>query len=246
MTLHALDRAVAVSSATKADWVRRARVSPARVVVIPNGIAPSSFERPSDLAAARRRLGLPTDRRTVIAAVGRLAPQKGYNFLLEAVALLSRDYPELTVALAGEGPSQQELTEQSRMLGIADRVHFLGFQPDVRPVLQAADVFALPSLWEAMPYALLEAMASALPVVGTEVAGVPEVIIPGETGFLVPPRDSQGFAAALRPLLDSPSLRERMGKAGRERVASHFSLTDMRRRTLDLYRELLVPGPLTE
>jgi glycosyltransferase involved in cell wall biosynthesis len=109
----------------------------------------------------------------------------------------------------------------------------------VQLTLDALDVFALPSQCEALPYALLEAMATGLPAVGAAVGGVPEVIAPGETGFLVAPRDPAALAAGLRPLLADPVLRGRMGSAGRERVTRHFHERDMVRQTVGVYRDLL-------
>jgi glycosyltransferase involved in cell wall biosynthesis len=126
--------------------------------------------------------------------------------------------------------------------GISKRVRFLGFQPDVQPVLDALDIFAMPSRTEALPYALLEAMAAGLPAVGAAVGGVPEVIDSGETGLLVTPRDLVALAAGLRTVLGNASLRNRMGAAGRERVATRFHERDMVGRTADVYRRLIGTG----
>ena len=100
-------------------------------------------------------------------------------------------------------------------------------------------MFVLPSLCEALPYALLEAMAARLPAIGTRVGGVPEIIVEGETGLIVPPRDSHALAAALWRLIESSDPRLRMGELGRERIVRHFDEKEMVRQTLDLYRELL-------
>jgi glycosyltransferase involved in cell wall biosynthesis len=233
-----LHRAIAVSHATKQDWVRRTHLAAERVLTIHNGIDPEQFVRRTDRTEARRLLGLPADR-LLLGGVGRLDEAKGFGYLIEAVALLASDYPDLLLVLAGQGPLRQTLEARVAQLGVADQVRFLGFRKDVQPVYDALDVFTLSSLCEALPYALLEAMATELPVVGTAVAGVPEVIVPGETGFVVPPRDPQALAAALRPLLESADLRRRLGSAGRARVVRHFHERDMVRRTLDVYRNLL-------
>jgi glycosyltransferase involved in cell wall biosynthesis len=241
---HCLDAAIAVSEATGRDWVRRTRLSPARIVRIYNGIDPSKFERSSERAEARRRLGLPNDG-MIIGGVGRLDEAKGFRFLLEAVAKLPPTQPPVMLALAGDGPLLQSLQTRAGELGIADRVRLLGFCGDVRPVYDALDIFVLSSLCEALPYALLEAMAARLPTIGTRVGGVPEIIVEGETGLIVPPRDANALAAALRRLTESQDLRQRMGEAGRERVVRHFNEREMVRQTLDLYRDLLRrPGRL--
>jgi glycosyltransferase involved in cell wall biosynthesis len=233
-----LDRAVAVSRDTKHAWVSRTHLPAERVVTIPNGIDPDQFRRRTGRAEARRELGLP-ERALMVGGVGRLDWAKGFEYLLKAVASLAGAYPDLHLALAGEGPLRPDLEQAAAELGITHRVHFLGFHRDVQPVYDALDVFALPSLCETQGYAHLEAMATELPAVGTTVGGVPEVIVHDETGFLARPRDPVSLAAALRPLLDSPDLRHRFGRAGRERVERRFHERDMVRRTIGLYRGLL-------
>jgi glycosyltransferase involved in cell wall biosynthesis len=233
-----LRTAISVSDATRRDWVRRTHVPADRVVTIHNGIDPDRFRRRHPKTEARRRLGLPVDA-PVVGGIGRLDPAKGFADLIEAAARLRPEFPDLCVAIAGEGPLRAGLEAEAARLGVADRIRFLGFQPDVQLTLDAVDVFALSSHCEALPYALLEAMATGLPAVGAAVGGVPEVIVPGETGFLVAPRDPPGLAAGLRPLLTDPALRDRMGAAGRERVVRSFHERDMVRRTVGVYRELL-------
>lgn len=230
-----LDAAIAVSHATKRDWVARTHVPAGRVVTIPNGIDPDHFRRRQSREVARRELGIPADA-LVVGGLGRLDEAKGFSDLLDAAALLRPEFPNLTVAIAGDGPLRQELRAKADRLGLGDGVRMLGFRADVQAVLDTLDVFALPSLCEALPYALLEAMATELPAVGSTVGGVPEVIAPGVTGFLVPPRAPDALAAALRPLLSDAALRARMGHAGRARVVECFQERDMVRRTIELYR----------
>ena len=117
----------------------------------------------------------------------------------------------------------------------------LGYCQDVESVYDALDMFVLSSICDAMPFALLEAMAHELPAAGTTVGGVPEVIVPGETGFLAPPRDAVALAESMRPLLGSAELRQRLGRAGRARVVRHFHEADMVRKTLNVYRRILGP-----
>ncbi len=238
-----LHRAIAVSDATKTDWVRRTRLPSDRVVVICNGVDPEAFRRRNGTAEARARLGIPGRDGLVIGGVGRLDEMKGFGDLIEAVALLGDDYPGLTLAIAGDGPLRPTLEAKAAALGIADRVRFLGFQRDVHAFLEALDVFVLPSICEAIGYALLEAMAMGLPTIGTRVGGVPEVIVEGTTGSLVAPRQPSALATSLRPLLSSAEVRSRMGQAGRERVIQHFNERETARRTIELYRqELQVRG----
>lgn len=238
-----LHRAIAVSEATKQDWVRRSGIPADRVVTIHNGVDAQYFQRGRSQAAARQELGLPTDGRLIVGGVGRLDAAKGFAYLIEAVAILAADFPQLHVAIAGQGGLRGELEELARRLDVADRVQFLGQCADVRVAYDALDVFAMPSLCETIGYALLEAMGHELPTVGATVGGIPEVIVEGETGFLTPARDEMKFAAALRPLLESQELRLRFGRAGRERVSRHFTEADCVQKTLEVYREMLKSSP---
>ncbi len=230
-----LDAAIAVSHATKRDWVQRSRIPANRVVTIHNGIDPEKFRRRKSREAARRELGLPADG-LIVGGLGRLDEIKGYTDLLTAAVRMRAEYPNLVVVLAGSGPLQEQLERQAVQLTLGGVVRFLGFRSDVQLVLDALDVFAMPSLNEALPYGLLEAMASELPAVGSAVGGIPEVIVEGVTGFLVPPRDPNRLAERLEVLLRDADLRARFGTAARERVARHFREDDMVRKTIELYR----------
>ncbi|MFL5342206.1 MAG: glycosyltransferase family 4 protein [Gemmataceae bacterium] len=240
---HCLDRAIAVSRAAGRDWVQRTRISPHRVTTIYNGIDPQKFRRRMSRGAARSRLGLPPCGGPVVGAVGRLDPAKGFTYLLDAVARLKGAHPSIVLVIAGYGPERAELEDQASRLGISDSVKFLGFQQHVQWVLDSLDLFVIPSLTETLGYACLEAMAAGLPAVGTAVGGIPEVIVPEETGLLVSPRDADGLARAIHTLLQSPDLREQMGAAGRLRVVRHFRESEMVRKTIDLYREVLSARP---
>lgn len=233
-----LDRAISVSHATKRDWVRRTHISSERVQTIYNGIDPERFRRRQSRGAARRALGLP-ENGLIVGGLGRLDEAKGFSYLLDAAVELRAEFPILIVAIAGAGPLREPLEQQATRLGLANAVRFLGFQSDVQPVLDSLDVFALPSLCEALPFALLEAMATELPTVGSAVGGIPEVIVPGETGFVVPARNSSRLVDNLRTLLRDATLRARMGVAGRARVVRDFQERDMVRKTIGVYRTIL-------
>ncbi|MEX2175670.1 MAG: glycosyltransferase family 4 protein [Pirellulaceae bacterium] len=233
-----LHRAIAVSEATKRDWMRRTGISDHRVVTIHNGIDPERFCRSSSRAAARGRLGLPADA-LLIGGMGRLDPVKGFDALIKSLALLRGEFPQAKVAIAGSGFHREQLEAKADALGLAPHVFFLGQLADVNLFLDALDIFAIPSLAETLGYALLEAMAHALPAVGSTVGGIPEVIVPEQTGFLAPPQSPAALAVALRPLLESAELRQQLGNAGRERVVTHFHEADMVRKTLDVYRQML-------
>lgn len=227
-----LHRAIAVSHATGRDWRRRTFIPPQRVTTVHNGIDASRFSRRQAQQDARRSLNLRDDA-FVIVGLGRLEQAKGFADLIDAAALAH--VPNLLLLIAGSGPLQPALEAHavSRMV----TVRFLGFISDVQPVLDAADVFALPSLCEACPYAVLEAMAAGLPVLGSDVGGVSELITAG-TGMVLPPRAPAAWAPVIRTLAEDATLRARLGAAGRERIA-RFDEREMAAKTFKIYRELL-------
>jgi sugar transferase (PEP-CTERM/EpsH1 system associated) len=228
------DRVVCVSQQVADFVIRQVGVSQHKVVVIPNGVDLSDFERLPVRREAREALGLPCDQAWV-GTVARLDPVKRLDVLLRALPLLE----DVRAVIVGYGPEQQRLETLAQQLGIQERVCFTGYQEDVRPWLVALDVFVLSSDWEGMSNALLEAMAASLPAVATAVGGTPDVVVEGETGLLVPPRDPGALAEALDTLVCDPDLRRSMGQAGRQRVVRCFSVERMVERTQTLYEELL-------
>jgi glycosyltransferase involved in cell wall biosynthesis len=236
-----LDMAIAISRATKAAWVERTRIPARRVRTIYHGIDPHKFGRRRPRAEARKALGLPPEGRVYLGGVGRLDEAKGFTYLIDAVATLATKRDDLCLVIAGEGPLAPELTAQAKRLGVADRVHLVGFRTDVQEVLDALDIFVMPSVCEAFGFALAEAMATELPAVGSAVGGIPEVMAHNRTGIVVPPRDPAALAKALDALISSPELAEQFGRAGRERVLTRFRESDMVDRTIATYRDLLQP-----
>jgi glycosyltransferase involved in cell wall biosynthesis len=233
---HSVHRLIAVSENIRKDWKRRTFLSDASTTTIFNGVDVADAVQDRD--TARRALGLPSDA-LIVGGVGRLAEQKGFATLLRAAAALLPANPTLAIAIAGEGPLRQSLLALAEELKISERLFLLGQQSDIHPVYAAIDILALPSLWEALPFTVLEAMAAGLPVVASDIAGIPEVVEQNITGFLIPPGDSRAFAAALQPLLGSPKLRSALGDAGRQRIVAHFTLRDMVQQTTNIYREFL-------
>jgi glycosyltransferase involved in cell wall biosynthesis len=166
----------------------------------------------------------------VVGSVARLSPEKGLEYLLRAVALIReradqryQPVPQLEVVLAGDGPSRETLEYLTAELRIDDRVRFLGEIPheDVPAVLQGFDIFAMPSTWEGFGVSALEASAMELPVVASDIHGIPDVVAHGETGILVPPRDVTAIADAIERLMADAELRRTMGAAGRAFVERH-------------------------
>jgi len=216
-------RVVGVSQAVGRDLVTRYRLPAEQVVVIQNGIDPGGFVPKRGPAAARAELGLgPASR--LVALVGRLTRQKGPDLLVAALPPLVTAWPDLRCLFIGEGELGPELRLQAAALGVASHCVFLGPRTDVADLVAISDIVALPSRSEGLPFALLEAMVLARPVVATRVGGNPEVVEDGRTGLLVPPEDPGALTRAVRFLLDHPTEAEAMGRRGHERVLRDFSV----------------------
>lgn len=209
-----------------------------RIEVIANGIDVARYQGTSDRAALRRQLGLEPSRRYVI-NVARCHPVKDQATLLRAFANVAGAWADVDLLIAGDGVLRAELEEQARALGVAGRVRFLGVRHDVPELLQASDVFALTSLSEAASLTLLEAMASRLPVVVTNVGGNPEIVRHGQEGLLAPRGDAAAIAQALRALLQESARAKLLGEAAAQRVREHYRLEQTVARYHTLYRRVL-------
>jgi glycosyltransferase involved in cell wall biosynthesis len=225
------------------DGVRRALLSqvgprPDRVFTIHNGVDLEPFARPGNKKALCSALGVAA-RSTLIATVGRLVEAKGHRYLIGAVRPVLSRFPQVHFLLIGNGDLRTELEEQAAHLGVVGHVHFLGTRKDVADLLAAADLFVLPSLWEGLPMALLEAMAAAKPIVATAAVGTDGTVIPGQTGLIVPPGDSQALAEGISRLLREPARAQAMGQAARKHVEGTFSAEQNAAEHMGLYRRLL-------
>jgi L-malate glycosyltransferase len=205
------------------------------VEVIENGIDPARYGPPADRAEARRRVRLRADRRHLL-CVARFHPVKDHRMLLEAFALAARGLPDVDLVLAGDGALRGDLEAQVQALGVGERVRFLGVRDDVPDLLRAADLFTLTSISEAASLTLLEAMASSVPVVVTNVGGNPEIVRDGVEGRLVPRGDAHTAAGAFTELLGNPERARHMGEAGRRRVEEHYQLDRTVARYYERYR----------
>lgn len=220
--------------------VQGERLRRSRVVVIPNFLDEEAFTPPSRewVDAFAQELGLPVER-LVVGVVASLSPVKDHATLLLAVAKLVGEWRQLHVVLVGaDAGSRRALEQLAAELGIADRLRFGGLRPSQPSPHHLFDISALPSLSEGMPNSILEAMAAGRPVVATSVGAVPDAVVHGKTGLLVPPRNPEALADALATLLSSPERRARVGAAGRQRALSEYSAESAIGRLLTLYREL--------
>ncbi|MDP2834897.1 MAG: glycosyltransferase [Pseudomonadota bacterium] len=209
----------------------------AKVVRLPNSIDLARVETTLSVAEAKQRFGFAaTD--LVIGSVGRVEEQKGQVFLLEAFAKLRRrpDGDKLKLLLVGDGRLLPQIKESAERLGIAEACRFPGNIARLAEVYRAIDLFAMPSLWEGLSLAMLEAMASGLPVVATEVGGARDVLGDNRYGLLVPPHDADALAAALGKLLDDPRAAAELAATGKNRVHANYSVTTLTNQLAELYR----------
>jgi L-malate glycosyltransferase len=238
------DQVQVVSNEVGAYAIREDGLDPKRVHTIYNGIEPELFVEGAAPLVPRESLGVgsPGEATQLILSVGNLRRVKGFDTLLEAAALVCRQFPSAYFVVAGnphEPDFHQELLTRRAALDLDRNVIFLGKRTDIASLLATADVFLLPSRSEGLSNALLEAMASRLPVVATRVGGNPEVVSEGESGYLVEAEDAPAMAARLMDLLAHPERSKAMGRKGRAIVEARFTVDTMVARMVAAYDALL-------
>ena len=231
--LRRYERVVCVSSDLVKDC-RRLGVPDARLSLIDNAIALDDYEIELSPAEARTRLGL-QPQRPLVAAVGRLSAEKGFDLLIDAVAELARGGVDVGLAIAGSRSEHARLATHIQRTGLADRIKLLGFCEDPRVLYQAADLFVLSSIREGLPNVLLEAMAMRTPVIATRIAGVPDLIVDGESGRLIDPGDPASLREAIRALLEDKAARQRLASGGRRTIEERFSFRERMRKMAAVY-----------
>jgi glycosyltransferase involved in cell wall biosynthesis len=234
-------RMVAVSKSVAEYCIAHEGLATENVVTIVNGLDLTEWSF-SDTDAIRHRtrraLGLGPEH-LAVSTVARLHPQKGHDMFLEAIEKLIEKVPSARFLWIGDGELRHELNRQIHERRLADHVQLLGTRQDVPELLLASDLFVLPSLWEGMPNAVLEAMAAGLPVVATAVDGTPEVVEAEVTGWLVPPSDPDALFRAIYAALHDRGRRQRMAEGGRRRIEAHFSIDRYVEGFETLYAQLL-------
>jgi glycosyltransferase involved in cell wall biosynthesis len=228
---HSVDAVIAISRPI-ADVLIRAGVEAEKIRVIHSGIDAARFTETARESA--------TDRDApIIGTVAHLEARKGQRYLLEAARLLKTQGYTFKLALAGDGSLQQVLEQMAQSLGLAQEVTFLGFISDVPKFLAGLDIFVLPSLYEGLGVAALEAMAAGKAVIASRVGGLAELVNDSETGFLVSPGDAQELAAAMAKLIRDKHLRAAFGQRGAARVREQFTVEQMAKKTEDCYYAIL-------
>jgi len=230
------DRIVANGHAVRDFYVAHG-LAAGRFTVIPNGIPPAE---PGSLSRAEllAKVGLPFGSK-LIGAVGRLSIQKRVKELIWAMVQLGYIRDDVHLLIVGDGPLRMALERYRRLTGVQDRVHFLGARLDVPQLLPHFDAFWLASGYEGQSNAIMEAMAAGVPVVATDIPANRELVIPDQTGYLVPLDNRSAFARRTLPILEDAELARRLGDAGRARMLAEFRVERMVDRYSSLYGELL-------
>lgn len=220
---------VAVSEDLKNFLAERAGVSKNRIITLYNGIDCKTYDgelSPGKIASVKESLSIPPDS-PVIGTVGMLAPVKDHETLLATAVRVILERPEAIFLIVGDGPLKDRLKDLAYRSNIEKNVRFTGFRKDIPDLLQIMDVYICSSESEGLSLSILEAMAAGIPIVATNVGGNPEIVLEGETGFLVPTKDPEALASKINLLLNDQLLARKIGENGRQRVYEKFSIEQM-------------------
>jgi len=230
---------VAVSENVRKEILAFKVGTPEKVITIPYGIELDKYlSIDGHRGNLRRELGF-SERDIVIGNVQRLVPTKGHRYLFRSIQLLKESAPEVRFVIAGDGEMRGELEQLAENLGLKENIYFLGFREDVDNIYADSDVLIFPSLTEGAPFAIIEALASARPVVATDVGGISELIDEGKCGFVVPAKDPRALTEALLKLIRDEGLRKSFGENARSRVYPHLSHTRLVKDMEKIYLELV-------
>ena len=211
---------------------------PEAVTCVRSALDARPYRVHADKVSLRTGLGLAPDTR-VVGIVAQLIPRKGHRHLLAALPEVLKEQPNLQVLVFGRGPMEAELRQDITERGLGDRVRLMGFRDDLPDLLGGLDLLVHPADMEGLGVSLLQAAAAQVPIIATRAGGMPEVVHDGVNGLLIDPGDVAGLAGAMKRLLADPSLRERMGQAGRRLVLEEFSVDTMAQGNLAVYRKVL-------
>lgn len=215
------DHLIVISLNQQQELIDLLNLPAGKISQIYNGIDPTVFSLPFESQAFRRELRI-NESIPLVGTVTRLIRKKGAQYLIMAARLLHREFPQVRYVVVGDGPYQSELEAMVKTYSLEGDIIFTGFRPDIPEIMNALDIFVLPTTEEAQSISILEAMAAGKPVIATATGGVPEIVTE-ETGILVRPENPEELAAALKDLLLQPDKRSLLGQAGRQRVKQYFT-----------------------
>jgi glycosyltransferase involved in cell wall biosynthesis len=230
------DAIICVSEGVREVLLQREAVDEQKTCVVRNGVEVNEPHQ-DGRSSIRSRLGLGPEHLLVGMVANFNRPVKGVTYFLDAIPLILRANPAARFIIIGEGNEKPALMAKAERLGIANTLTFAGYCTNVLEHYAAMDVSVLTSLSEGLSITLLESMSLSLPIVATHVGGNPEIVVDGQTGYLVPPRDPEAFSARVVELLSDSSLRARMGAAGRQRIEQHFRIQNVAAKYLQVYEK---------
>ncbi len=240
LLLWRVDRFLPIAEAVRRDLLSANKsIPPSKATVLENSVDYDKFANVEiSKSQVRQTLGIPDDA-LVFGFIGRFAPTKGIPYLIDAFALVKKEFSSAYLLLVGQGPDEQQYRQQVQKLGVQESVHFSGYRTDIEKVFRGLDVFVLSSVAEGMGRVNLEAMASCVPVVATAVGGVPEIVADSETGLLVASRDSEALAQAMTRMAQMPAdARERIADAAKEMVRTRYSHHVVREKLRLIYEQV--------
>ncbi len=240
--LHRARRIIAVSHFTKWELTNYYKIPPSKIRVIHNGVDIKKFQPPADKRRVKNELGFNPDDLAIV-SVGRLYARKGLFTLIESMPAVIKCFPNAKFIISGKGQSDEmhKLIAHAEKLGVKNNILFTGYYPDKKlPLLyQAADVFAFSTFYEHHPFAILEALATGLPVVTTTVGGIPETIESSKNGFLVEPFNSKAFSEKILYLLEHPAFAAEMGALARKTIVENYDWRIVVKDAMKVYDEAL-------
>lgn len=231
---HFAYKVVGVSEHTSQNLIKYEKISKKKIITIPNGIDGKKFNISIDKKAKRNELGI-KNHGPIIGLGVRLTEQKGITYLIQAMTKIVKKIPDITLIIAGEGPLEESLKNETLKLGVNKNVFFVGPRLDMPELLKIFDLYVLPSLSEGLPMVLLEAMALGCPIIATRVGGVPKVIINGENGSLVEPKNPKVLGSEIIRVLSDSNLRKKYSKNGKKVFNEKFTADIMMRKYEHLY-----------
>jgi glycosyltransferase involved in cell wall biosynthesis len=231
-------RTIAVSEELKQNLIKHEGIPGDRIDIINNGIDEKLFNQSFNQAEKKDKLGIPQGVRIIGVGV-RLAEQKGLTYLLDAIKILIKDREDFHVIIAGDGPQAPYLHQKCNRLNLQQHVTFLGARMDINQIVQLLDVYVLPSIWEGLPLAVLEAMAARRAIVATNVGGIPDVIRHKDNGLLVPPGNSVELASAINYLLNNADQRKKFGDVSYDIFSKYYSAKTMAAQYASYYQRMI-------
>jgi glycosyltransferase involved in cell wall biosynthesis len=235
---HALDHFIFVNKMTRKAYLKLYRLNRSKCTTIYNGIDFSDFCNTEKRAEIRQKLNLDS-LDVMLLSTGNLTEVKGHTYLISAVARLIEKGLRVKCFIAGQGMLENNLSAQIKKMGLSNSVKLLGYRNDVADLLNACDLFCMPSLNEALGYSLIEAMAVGKPVVASDVGGIPEVISHGKEGLLVKPKDAKALSDTIERFLSDPSLMNQFGRNAMQKVKSRFSIGRMQETSKKLFEKVM-------